>query len=98
LRAAHPGKAVEVWAEDEARLGLEPITRRVWWLKGCRPTSSGRTKYEWLYVYGFAADLGRTTGSIDAMAARFRLRSLGRRARQSQTRRERNRSTRGEPT
>ncbi len=37
-----------------------------------------------------AADLGRTTGSIDAMAARFRLRSLGRRARQSQTRRERN--------
>ena len=54
LRAANPGKAVEVWAEDEARLGLKPITRRVWWLKGCRPTSSGRTRYEWLYVYGFA--------------------------------------------
>jgi len=54
LRAANPGKAVEVWAEDEARLGLKPITRRVWWLKGCRPGSCGRTKYEWLYVYGFA--------------------------------------------
>jgi transposase len=54
LRAAHPGKAVEVWAEDEARLGLKPITRRVWWLKGHRPRSCGRTKYEWLYVYGFA--------------------------------------------
>jgi hypothetical protein len=54
LRAANPGKAVEVWAEDEARLGLKPITRRVWWLRGCRPRSSGRTKYEWLYVYGFA--------------------------------------------
>jgi transposase len=54
LRAANPGKAVEVWAEDEARLGLKPITRRVWWLKGCRPRSCGRTKYEWLYVYGFA--------------------------------------------
>jgi hypothetical protein len=54
LRAANPGKAVEVWAEDEARLGLKPITRRVWWLKGCRPASSGRTKYEWLYVYAFA--------------------------------------------
>ena len=54
LRAAHPGKVVEVWAEDEARLGLKPITRRVWWLKGCRPRSSGRTRYEWLYVYGFA--------------------------------------------
>ena len=54
LRAANPGKVVEVWAEDEARLGLKPITRRVWWLKGHRPRSCGRTKYEWLYVYGFA--------------------------------------------
>ena len=43
-----------MWAEDEARLGLKPITRRVWWLKGRRPRSCGRTKYEWLYVYGFA--------------------------------------------
>ena len=54
LREANPGKVVEVWAEDEARLGLKPITRRVWWLKGCRPRSCGQTKYEWLYVYGFA--------------------------------------------
>jgi transposase len=54
LRAANPGKAVEVWAEDEARLGLKPITRRVWWLRGHRPRSCGRTRYEWLYVYGFA--------------------------------------------
>ena len=54
LRAANPSKAVEVWAEDEARLGLKPISRRVWWLKGCRPRSCGRTKYQWLYVYGFA--------------------------------------------
>jgi hypothetical protein len=54
LRRANPGTAVEVWAEDEARLGLKPITRRVWWLRGCRPGSCGRTKSEWLYVYGFA--------------------------------------------
>ena len=54
LRAAHPGKSVEVWAEDEARLGLKPATRRVWWLRGRRPRSCGRTRYEWLYVYGFA--------------------------------------------
>ena len=54
LRSANAGKIVEVWAEDEARLGLKPITRRVWWLKGHRPRSCGRTKYEWLYVYGFA--------------------------------------------
>jgi transposase len=45
---------VEVWAEDEARLGLKPIARRVWALKGRRPRSGGRTRYDWLYVYGFA--------------------------------------------
>ena len=53
-RAANPGRTVEVWAGDEARLGLKPITRRVWWPKGGRPTSCGRTKYEWRYAYGFA--------------------------------------------
>ncbi len=29
LKAAHPGTPVELWAEDEARLGLKPITRLV---------------------------------------------------------------------
>ena len=43
-----------MWAGDEARLGLKPIARRVWALRGRRPRSSGRTRYEWLYVYGFA--------------------------------------------
>jgi len=63
LRATNPGTAVEVWAEDEARLGLKPITRRVWGLRGCRPRSCGRTKYEWRYVYGFVRP---TTGALFA--------------------------------
>lgn len=54
LRRQHPEKSVEVWAEDEARLGLKPIVRRIWALRGTRPTAYGRTKYQWLYVYGFA--------------------------------------------
>jgi len=45
---------VELWAEDEARLGLKPLARRVWALKGTRPTSSGRQRFQSLYVYGFA--------------------------------------------
>jgi hypothetical protein len=53
VRRTHPSKAVELWAEDEARLGLKPIARRVWAIKGRRPTAGGRTKYQWLYVYGF---------------------------------------------
>jgi hypothetical protein len=54
LKAENPLKDVELWSRDEARLGLKPIARRVWWPRGGRPTSCGRTRYEWLYVYGFA--------------------------------------------
>ncbi len=54
LRQARPGKVVEVWAQDEARLGLKPIARRVWTLKGHRPTSNGRHKFASLYVFGYA--------------------------------------------
>ena len=44
---------MELWCEDEARLGLQPVSRRVWALKGTRPTRSGRPRYQALYVYGF---------------------------------------------
>lgn len=49
----HPDKPVEVWSQDEARLGLKPIVRRVWALKGQRPLAFHRSRYEWLYVYLF---------------------------------------------
>jgi hypothetical protein len=65
LRKANPKKAVEVWAQDEARLGLKPIARRVWSLKGQRPRSCGRTRYPWLYVYGFVRPkTGNTFGVL----------------------------------
>jgi hypothetical protein len=34
-------------------VGLLPVIRRVWALKGQRPFAHVRRKYEWLYVYGF---------------------------------------------
>ena len=68
LRAAHPGRVVEVWAEDESRLGLKPVTRRAWSLRGQRPSACGRTKYEWLYVYAFARP--RTGDSFTAIVPR----------------------------
>jgi DDE superfamily endonuclease len=65
LREAHPKKAVELWAQDEARLGLKPIARRVWSLKGQRPRSCGRTRYQWLYLYGFVRPrTGQTFGAL----------------------------------
>ena len=60
-----------VWAEDEARLGLKPITRRVWWPKGTRPRSCGRTRCEWLYVFGFVRP--RTGESFTVLQPRVRV-------------------------
>ena len=54
MRAAHPLAAVEVWAQDEHRVGLKPILRRVWAPRGVRPVARVRPRYQWLWVYGFA--------------------------------------------
>jgi len=53
LRAAHPDAHLTIWAMDEHRLGLLPVTRRVWAKRGQRPTAWVRRRYQWLYVYGF---------------------------------------------
>ena len=53
LREAHPGSEVELWAEDEARLGLKPVMRRVWAPVGERPTARFKRGYKWTYLYGF---------------------------------------------
>ena len=53
IRAAHPAATVTVWAMDEHRLGLLPVTRRVWAKRVQRPTAWVRRRYQWLYVYGF---------------------------------------------
>ena len=52
-KTLHPSKDVELWFEDEARLGLQPTMRRVWALRGSRPTAPSDTHYEWLYAYAF---------------------------------------------
>jgi len=53
VRRAYPAATVTVWAEDEHRLGLLSVVRRVWAPKGQRPTARVERHYEWLYVYGF---------------------------------------------
>ena len=55
------GRQVEVWVEDEARLGLKPILRRVWVVGPERPLARTWHKYEWLYVVAFVhPSSGRT--------------------------------------
>ena len=51
--AEHPDRPVEIWAEDEHRLGLKPVRRRVWAPVGERPIALGHHRYQWLHVVAF---------------------------------------------
>ena len=54
LKEPHPeAEEVELWAEDEARLGLKPVMSRVWAPVGRRPVVQFKRGYEWTYLYGF---------------------------------------------
>ncbi|GEM85364.1 IS630 family transposase [Meiothermus hypogaeus] len=53
LKLLFPWLQLEVWAFDEHRLGLKPIRRRVWALRGKTPLAQERPRYRWLYVYAF---------------------------------------------
>ena len=49
----HPARDVALWTEDEHRLGLFPVVRRIWAPRGVRPLAPVARRYQWTYVYGF---------------------------------------------
>jgi transposase len=54
LKESYPTAKVELWCEDEHRLGLKPIVRKVWSPIGQRPLVEVHQRYEWTYLYAFA--------------------------------------------
>jgi transposase len=54
LKETYPTANVELWSEDEHRLGLKPIIRKVWSPIGERPIAKVHQRYEWTYLYAFA--------------------------------------------
>ena len=52
-QAAHPDATVEIWAEDEHRIGMQPIHRRVWVGPNTIPVSQVNWKREWSWLYAF---------------------------------------------
>jgi hypothetical protein len=53
LQEASPQARVERFRQDEQRIGLKPILRRVWARKGSRVKAVVRPRYQWMYLYGF---------------------------------------------
>ena len=61
-----PAQSVRLWVVDEMRIGLVSQPRRVWGLRGVRPTVPVQQRYEWLYVYG-ALEVGRARAELRYM-------------------------------
>lgn len=66
MTGAHPGKRVEVWLQDEARIGQQGTLTRVWAETGSRPAAVRQTEYEWAYLF---AAVNPLTGASSALIA-----------------------------
>lgn len=54
LPDAARGKPIEVWFQDEARIGQQGTLTRVWAKKGTRPRAPRDRRYDWAYIFGAA--------------------------------------------
>lgn len=52
LPAAAAGRAVEVWFQDEARVGQQGTLTRLWARRGSRPPAPRDRRYAWAYLFG----------------------------------------------
>ena len=48
----HPGKRIELWFQDEARVGQKGRTTRVWFARGMRPRQPLQIGYESAWLFG----------------------------------------------
>ncbi len=46
---------VSVWSEDEHRIGLQPVMRLLWVVRGQQPVAQVNWKGEGLWLYGFVS-------------------------------------------
>lgn len=53
VQQEYPDADVEIWCEDEHRIGLQPVMRRVWVEVGEVATATVNWKREWLWLYAF---------------------------------------------
>jgi transposase len=53
LQSQDANATVEVWCEDEHRLGLKPMSRRIWVEEGWQPVAQVNWRFQWLWLVGF---------------------------------------------
>lgn len=63
---AAQGKPLEIWFQDEARVGQQGTLTRLWARKGTRPRAPKDCRYAWAYIFG-AVCPARATGAALVM-------------------------------
>ena len=66
LPARACGKPLEVWFQDEARIGQKGTLTRIWARRGSRPRGPRDSRYEWAYIFA-AVCPQRATGAALVM-------------------------------
>ena len=67
IQQEYPEKEIEVWFQDEARIGQQGSLTNVWAEKGSRPVVSKQTEYEWVYIFGAVNPInGKSSAMIAA--------------------------------
>jgi hypothetical protein len=77
------GKPIEVWFQDEARIGQKGTLTRLWARIGSRPRAPRDTRYEWAYIFGAvcpqrAAGVALVMPYVDSDAMNLHLRAISR--------------------
>ena len=58
------GKPLEIWFQDEARIGQQGTLTRVWAKRGTRPRAPRDRRYDWAYIFGAACPARRTAAAL----------------------------------
>lgn len=66
MKQQHADQTIEVWFQDEARIGQQGTLTHVWAERDTRPTAVKQTEYEWVHLF---AAVNPITGNSSAMLA-----------------------------
>jgi transposase len=66
VKQTQPGKQVQVWFQDEARIGQQGTLTTVWAETGSRPVRVKQTEYQWVHLF---AAVDPATGRSSALLA-----------------------------
>src|SRR5271165_7566441 len=70
------GKPLEIWFQDEARIGQQGTLTRVWAKRGTRPRAPRDQRYQWAYLFGAVCPQRRAAAALVMPTANAEVMSL----------------------